>query len=130
MSTLSTSGYGSPNLKQELLNDNTFKISKYAKMKSYGYSKEHPVMVGQKDGGSLNIRRFLNALSGPNGEEIKYYRIGSCCKFKTKNRTFGNRGMLDMYDVSYEGLTKSYVIYMNMYDSDTLKVPMALELRK
>ena len=125
-----TLDYGSPNIEQELTNDYTFKIEKYATDKSYGYSEENPVMVGGKDGGPKNERRFLNALTGPNGEEIKYYRIGSCCGFKTKNGTYGNGGMLDMYNIDYEGINESLVIYINMYDSDTLKVPVGLELKK
>jgi hypothetical protein len=119
--------YGSPRLKQELLDDNTFKISLYSQDDSYGYTEKNPIMVGANSEGPKNERRFLNALSGPNGEKIGYSRIGSCCHFKTKNSEWG--GMLDMYDVKYEGLNKSLIIYINMYDSDTLKVPVGLKLK-
>lgn len=118
--------YGSPCIKQELVDDNTFKISSYSEDPTYGYSEKNPVMVGGNSEGPKNERRFLNALSGPNGEKIVYSRTGSCCSFKTKNSEWG--GMLDMYDVTYEGLEKSLTIYINMYDSDTLKVPVGLSL--
>lgn len=123
--------YGSPNLKQELLNDNTFKITEYSQDKTYGYTAKNPVMVGSKNGGGpKNERRFLNALTGPNGEQIKYSRIGSCCGFKTKNGLFEDSGMLDKYSISYKELDEELVIYINMYDSDTLRVPMGLELKE
>ena len=119
--------YGSPKLKQELLDDNTFKVTLYSQGDSYGYSENNPIMVGGNSEGPKNERRFLNALAGPNGETIEYYRIGSCCPFKTKNSEWG--GMLDKYNVTYKGLDKSLIIYINMYDSDTLKVPVGLKLR-
>ncbi|HOF15947.1 MAG TPA: hypothetical protein PLF32_01295 [Bacteroidales bacterium] len=119
--------YGSPKLKQELIDDYTFKITQYSQDSTYGYTEENPVMVGGVSEGPKNQRRFLNALSGPNGERIKYYRIGSCCPFETENSAWG--GMLDKYDVTYEGLEKSLIIYINLYDSDTLKVPVGLKLK-
>ena len=66
-------------------------------------------------------------MTGPSGEEIKYYRIGSCCPFRTKNSEWG--GMLDMYNITYQGLEKDIVLYINMYDSDTLKVPVGFKLK-
>lgn len=118
--------YGSPKVKQELLDEYTFKITQYSQDKTYGYTEENPVMVGGVSEGPKNERRFLNALCGPNGEPIDYYRIGSCCPFKTKNSEWG--GMLDKYNVTYPGLEKPLIIYINMYDSDTLKVPVGLKL--
>jgi len=124
--------YGSPNLKQELVNDQTFKIEDYSHDKTYGYSQENPVMVGGSaiSEGPKNERRFLNALAGSNGEEITYYRLGSCCNFTTKNSGFSNTGLLDKYSISYKGLKKDLVLYLNMYDSDTLKVPVGFQLKK
>lgn len=118
--------YGSPNVEQELIDDKTFKIEKYSTDETYGYMKENPIMVGGNMEGPKNERRFLNALAGPNGEFIEYYRMGSCCPFNTKNSEWG--GMLDMYNVTYEGLKKEIVLYINMYDSDTLKVPIGFKL--
>lgn len=121
--------YGSPNLKQELLDEQTFMISHYSKDKSYGYSMRNPVMVGGDMSGPMNERRFLNALAGPKGEQIFYEREGSCCAFKTTNSEFNNMGLLDRYKVSYRGLKKPLIIYINMYDSDTLRVPVGLKLK-
>lgn len=123
--------YGSPSVKQTLLDEQTFKISEKSTDPNYGYTPEKPIMVGSENGsGPLNERRFLNALAGPEGQRIKYYRIGSCCSFYTKNGLYGNGGLLDKYNVSYPGLKKDIVLYINMYDSDTLKVPVGFTLRK
>ncbi|OFY10759.1 MAG: hypothetical protein A2X11_11715 [Bacteroidetes bacterium GWE2_42_24] len=119
--------YGSPKVKQELKDDNTFRITLYSQDNTYGYTEKNPIMVGGNSEGPINERRFLNALSGPNGEKIEYYRMGSCCLFKTKNSAWG--GMLDKYNITYTGLKKNLIIYINMYDSDTLKVPVGLKLR-
>jgi hypothetical protein len=115
--------------KHELLDDLTFKIDEYSQDESYGYTQKNPIKVGNFAEGPKNERRFLNALAGPNGEKISYYRIGSCCEFKTKNSPFGG-GLLDKYSVTYEGSTKEIVLYINMYDADFLKVPVGFTLKK
>ena len=115
--------------KHELVDDLTFKIDEYSQDESYGYTQKNPIKVGNYAEGPANERRFLDALAGPNGEKISYYRIGSCCTFKTKNSPFGG-GLLDMYNVTYEGATKEIVLYINMYDTDILKVPVGFTLKK
>jgi len=119
--------YGSPKMKQELYDDESFIIRVYSQDESYGYSERNPILVGGNSEGPKNERRFLNALVGPNGESVQYRRTGSCCPFATKNSEWG--GMLDTYEVSYEGLGESVVLYINMYDSDTLKVPVGFKLK-
>lgn len=57
--------YGSPKLKQELIDDNTFRITQYSQDDTYGYMEKNPILVGGKSDGPKNERRFLNALSGP-----------------------------------------------------------------
>ena len=49
--------------------------------------------------------------------------------FTTKNGSFGGSGMLDMYSINYPGLDKDITLYINMYDSDTLKVPVGFKLK-
>lgn len=121
--------YGSPKVPQTLYDLYTFQIDKYSEDPTYGYTTKNPIMVGGalEGSGPSNQRRFLNALTGPEGEEIEYYRLGSCCHFNTKNSEFG--GLLDRYSVSYEGSRRNIILYINMYDSDTLKVPVGLKLR-
>ncbi len=83
----------------------------------YGISKKHPILVGGENlqMGPANQRSYLNRLTGPNGEKVSYTRIGSCCDFKTPNGILGG-GMLDMYEVTHNGLKKPVVLYLNMYD--------------
>lgn len=38
-------------------------------------------------------------------------------------------GLLDIYEVSYEGLEKPVVIYINMYDAGELKAPVGLKYK-
>jgi len=123
--------YGSPNVEQVLSNNNTFKIDEYSTDSTYGYTENNPIMVGSANGsGPLNQRRFLNALMGPNGEPITYSREGSCCPFKTKNGLLGDGGFLDKYKIAYKGLEKEIILYINMYDSDILKIPIGFKKKK
>jgi len=114
----------------DLMDDRTFKISEVSDDGSYGYKKENPIKVGgaKSSEGPLNERRFLNALLGPNGEKISYFRRGSCCSFETPNGIMGG-GLLDMYEVNYSGLEKPIVLYINMYDFGILKAPKGFTFR-
>lgn len=116
---------------QTLLDDHTFVVTEISKNKSYGLSPKNPVEVGGvKDAsGPKNERRYLNALTGPNGEEVSYYRAGSCCPVKSKNGMMG-KAMLDNYRVTWEGSKDTVSIYINMYDSGILKAPYGFGVKK
>ena len=121
--------FGSPTAQQTLMNEYVFEIRLFSDDPSYGYTKENPIMVGGGVfEGAQNQRRFLNALAGPSGEQISYTRLGSCCHFKTDNSSFGDTGLLDMYAVTYDGLDEQIILFLNMYDSDLLKVPVGFTL--
>lgn len=120
----------SKDYKQTLVDDNTFLVSEISTNSSYGYSPKNPVEVGGELGGPKNERRYLNALTGPNGEAISYYRSGSCCPIKSEKALFGNSVMLDNYRVSWEGSKDTVSIYINMYDSGKLKAPKGFGLKK
>ena len=121
----------SKNHQQTLLDDNTFVINETAEDKTYGLSAKNPVEVGgvKNDVGPLNERRYLNALTGPNGEAISYHRAGSCCPVKSKNGMMG-MAMLDNYRVTWEGSKDTVSIYINMYDSSVLKAPYGFGIKK
>ena len=114
-------------------NADAFKLFGISEDETYGYSEKNPIKVGgaDKSEGPKNERRYLNALSGPNGEEITYSRKGSCCAFETENGFLGG-GLLDRYEVKWKGGKKSLIIYINMYDMDDkeLKAPKGLTLRE
>lgn len=107
----------------ELMDANTFKLTGVSEDATYGFTQKNPIKVGGSiQGGAANERRYLNALLGPNGERIEYFRRGSCCGFKTPNGING-MGLLDAYEVKYQGLDKPIVLYVDMYDYGYLKAP-------
>jgi len=114
-----------------LLNQNTFVLNEISKDKKYGLSEHNPIEVGgvDKSEGPLNERRFLNALAGPNGEKVSYYRLGSCCPIKSNKALFGDKVMLDNYRVTWEGSTDTVSIYINMYDYGELKAPVGFTIK-
>lgn len=115
----------------ELLDDNTYLLSETSDDPSYAYKESNAVKVGgsSDSSGPKNERRFLNALLGPGGEELKYFRAGSCCPFKTPNGLMDDTGLLDRYRVFWSGGTDTLDIYINMYDKGDLKVPVGLKAK-
>lgn len=107
-----------------------FKILGVSEDKSYGFSEKNPIHVGgvKSMQGPQNEQRYLNALLGPNGEEISYFRRGSCCSFKTPNG-FMNTGLLDVYKVSWGG-SDTMTLYIDMYDYGTLYAPVGFTYKK
>ena len=98
---------------------------------SYGYSAENPIRVGgaRTERGPQNERSFLDALRGPAGQVLTYRRAGSCCPFTTRNAVIFDAGALDIYEVSYEGLTKPVTLFINMYDYQRPLVPVGFTRR-
>jgi hypothetical protein len=92
---------------------------------TYGYTEENPVKVGGAgdERGPSNERAYLAALRGPSGQVVSFERRGSCCVFKTKNGIMGEGGLLDIYEVTYDGQEKPTTLYLNMYDYEAPQVP-------
>ncbi|TDP00354.1 2-dehydro-3-deoxyphosphooctonate aldolase [Flavobacterium sp. 245] len=114
-----------------LKKDNTFAITLFSKDKKYGYHPDYPVNIfyrNTKDE-TLNETRFLNALTGPNGEKITYKRLETCCPFPTKRSDMG-AGFLNVYELTWEGQKKPVTLYLNVYEKGILMVPMGLGLKK
>jgi hypothetical protein len=81
-----------------------------------GYARTNPILVGGGvNGGAANERRYLASLRGPGGETLRFERLGSCCHFRTPNGPRGT-GLLDVYEVTHDGLARPVVLYLNMYD--------------
>lgn len=93
--------------------------------KTYGYTSENPINVGGLKAGSMVMkeRAYLDILAGPNGEDITYYRLRSCCPFETENGMMGG-GLLDVYIIDYG---EKDTLYINMYDPGDLKIPNGLQ---
>lgn len=114
--------------KPQLRDSNTFVVKGVSSDETYGYTEENPVCVGGRlQEGARNEHRYLNALAGPNGEEITYKRLGSCCIFPTPNGMDG-AGLLDKYEVRWKG--KKVMIYINMYDYKPFMAPKGMSVRR
>ena len=103
-----------------------FDITEYSADKEYGLVGEKPVKVGEKS--VKNQLRYLASLAGPNGEELTYKRRGACCDYKSENG-FDGVAMVDVYEVSYEGLKQPILVYISFYDSETLYIPRGFTKR-
>lgn len=114
-----------------LIDQQTYLLTEQAQDDSYGFTEDNPVKVGgvKEEMGPINQRRFLNALQGPNGEEIEYNRQGSCCGFETPNGFMG-MGLLDVYSVYWEGSSDTLDVYMNLYDTGELFIPVGLTAKE
>ena len=114
----------------ELFDETTFVVTEQSTDPTYGLTEGNPVKVGgaNEQEGPRNERRYLNALTGPQGQKISYYRLGSCCSFKTENGFLGE-GLLDNYRVTWEGSADTVSIYINMYDFGDLKAPVGFGLK-
>lgn len=91
---------------------------------SYGYRKNNPIELGgflwgtKFEGSHI---QYFEGLMGPNGEQVRVQRLGSCCEFIDSSMPMGG-GLLDMYQLSYDGIPEPKVIYVNLYK---FKKPMA-----
>lgn len=115
----------------KLTKENTFVITEFSTDKKYGYNKDYPINIFFKNtkDDEINQKRFLDALSGPNGEKLFYKKLESCCPFPTKKSEMG-AGFLDVYEITWVGLKKPIKLYMNIYEKGGLMVPVGFGLKK
>ena len=112
-------------------NDNNFIITEYSKDKKYGYNPDFPINIFYVDTRNefINQQRFLNALAGPKGEKITYTKLESCCPFPTKRSAMG-AGLLDVYQLRWEGQKNPVTLYLNIYEKGALMIPLGLTAKK
>lgn len=129
-----------------LLNDSTLLLTGRAQDSFFGITQQSPIRVGvvNIDEGARNVRYYLNALTGPDGEYLTFKRLKPCCPFKTKNFTYSSPllgkeiteeyGMLEIYEVNYLDQNSNNIVlklYFNLYDqADTLQSPHSLGFKK
>lgn len=114
-----------------VVKNGAFVITAYSKDKKYGFDKDYPINIyyrGTKND-TINQKYFINALAGPKGEKITYVKLENCCPFPTKNSDMG-AGFLNVYELSWEGLKKPIILYLNIYERGQLMVPVGLSLKK
>lgn len=127
-----SSGVGDTRTKEvKMLDLQTYLLTDQSTDQTYAFTSENPVKVGGiKTDGASNEYRYLNALLGPNGEKVKFFRYGSCCGFKTPNGLINDAGLLDRYGVYYQGSKDTVSIYINMYDEGDLYIPVGFTAKK
>jgi hypothetical protein len=115
----------------KLTPDNRFVLTQIASDLRYGFDKDYPINVFYRNSNDeeLNCKRYLNSLSGPNGEVITFTKTGICCPFPSKNINTGG-GFLAVYSISYEGLKTPLVLYLNIYERGLLLAPMGFSIKK
>ncbi|RTZ01850.1 2-dehydro-3-deoxyphosphooctonate aldolase [Flavobacterium sp. RSP49] len=128
-STLKNTDDNAPDLL--LSQDYTFVITQYSTNKKYGYDKDYPINIffNNTKNETINQERFLNALAGPNGENITFIKRESCCPFPTKRSEMG-AGFLDVYELKWNGQKEPLLLYLNIYEKGILMVPVGLTLKK
>lgn len=128
-STLQNTDDNAPDL--QLTQKNTFIITEYSTDKKYGYNKDYPINVffNNTNNETINQERFINALAGPKGEKITFTKLESCCPFPTKRSDMG-AGLLDVYELKWDGQKKPVLLYLNIYEKGVIKVPVGLTLKK
>lgn len=83
----------------------------------WGYSKAKPIKVGGSPMyGPARQRQFLQALVGPGGQAVSFKRRGSL-------DSGDPRIILDLYEVTYEGLEKPIELYLDLYRWETPRAP-------
>lgn len=97
----------------------------------YGYTPENPIKVGgvKTHEGPANEREYLNSLTDLSGNNLSFYRIGSCCHFDTPNGFINGKGLLDKFAVYVKGQKDTVVLYLNLYDEDKLLAPRGFKFK-
>jgi len=109
---------------QEFYEDGSMKLAEISTDEKYGYEPNHKTAI--KVGSIRNGYAYLRALLGPNGEPVQARRLGSCCGFKIKK---GSSGLLDKYEIYYQGIEKPIILYVNGYEYETPKAPIGFTFK-
>lgn len=113
-----------------LSKDKTFIITETSKDKNYGYDQDYPVNLGflSYKMAEKNVQRYFDALTGPKGEKLTYTKVDTCCPFPSK-RTDVGAGLLDIYEVTWEGLAEPVRIYINLYEKGAVLAPQGFGIK-
>jgi hypothetical protein len=90
-----------------------------------GYSPDNPIRTGgieNPDDSPARQHAYLSSLRGPAGQLVRHLRLGSCCEYPSVNGPDG-KGMLDAYEITYDGLDQPVVLYLTLYDSGETPPP-------
>jgi hypothetical protein len=87
-----------------------------ASVSGYGLSDSTPVKVGLDAAtGPARELQYLNALRGPDGQLLRFRRVGTALSAGT---------ILDIYELSYAGLASPVRVYLDAYHFEEPKAPL------
>lgn len=112
--------------------DIQFVLTEKASDLKYGYSEFYPINLGfskYENSNNLNVGRFFNGITGPNGEKVTYKLVETCCPFPSKNNKMG-AGTLDLYEIYFDGKVTDKKIYINTYEKGKVMCPKGFEIKK
>jgi len=114
-----------------LTKDRTFQITEVSSDRKYGYDQDYPVNLGFSplQTGEVNIKRYFGALTGPGGEPITYEKVDTCCPFPSPKNEMG-AGIIDIYEVKWEGLKEPKRIHINLYEKGLVLAPHGFGIKK
>lgn len=100
---------------------------------SYGLSEASPIKVGDlnTDKPDERARRnrtfYLLSLRGPDGQAVHYRRLGTCGMYEDATvrgvMAESGGGVLDCYEVWYEGSRSRAVLYLDVYRFESPQIP-------
>lgn len=98
----------------------------------YGISERNPIQLGSQSGrsGPKVLHEYMDRLRGPRNEKVAYRRVGTCCEFETPRGLFGGKGVLEVWEVTYDGLPKPTKLFLNLYDHGEVSPPVGFLLKK
>lgn len=113
-----------------LTKEKTFVIEQISSDKNYGYDQDYPVNLGflPIQNAEINVKRYFGALSGSKGESITYEKVDSCCPFPSDKNEMG-AGIIDIYEVKWQGLTQPKRIYINLYEKGQVMAPQGFSIK-
>ena len=114
-----------------LSKEKTFIITEVSRDKNYGYDQDYPVNLGfmPVQSAEINVQRYFGALTGPDGQKLTYKKTDTCCPFPSKRTDIG-AGLLDIYEITWDGLAQPKLIYINLYEKGTIAAPTGFGIRQ
>lgn len=110
--------------------DRTFVITEVSSDDNYGYDQDYPINLGfmPVQSAEINVKRYFGALTGPNGEQLTYEKVDSCCPFPSEKNEMG-AGIIDIYEVKWDGLSKPRRVYINLYEKGNVMAPKGFGIK-
>ncbi|MBY8961848.1 2-dehydro-3-deoxyphosphooctonate aldolase [Flavobacterium sp. D11R37] len=111
--------------------DRNFILTEKATDTKYGYDPDYPVNLGfmPVQSAEINVKRFFGALTGPEGQEVSYRLVDSCCPFPSGKNNMG-AGLLDIYEVTWHGLKEPKRIHINLYERGRIMAPAGFGIKE